>query len=340
MKKASLFILIFASIAFSESLIACFSQQPQAVLPSKVTSTPIPLIVNPLSTSLSPESTTQTQIAFEQAMAIARSARQTEIALGVCEDSYSYPRYSPNGLWLEKLCYSKFDNGLIMTLSNSKTQVLWKLIYRDYIPGYDIVGDDGEISVAHWSNDGRYAYFNSYSNGSGGECYVPSTKGGFGLFRLDLETGEVSTILPLGKTFRWYGFSFSPTDRRLIYGIGARDFMILDLKTGDITNIYPVKEFGEGGGFLWSSDGLEFVYSTVKYNYQMQNVTYSLRLVDVKTGNERILFESEKSCYEAQEWVGDRVLLIEYDDENHKRALMQYDLNSNTTIDAPVSPAP
>jgi hypothetical protein len=173
MKKASLFILIFPSIAFSESLVACFAQQPQAVLPSKVTSTPTPLIVYPPSTSLSPDLLNQTQVAFEQALATARSAMQTEIALGVCEDSYAYPRYSPNGLWLEKLCYSKVDNGLIMTLSNSKTEVLWKLIYRDYIPGYDIVGGDGQISVAHWSNDGRYAYFNSYSNGSGGEVTSP-----------------------------------------------------------------------------------------------------------------------------------------------------------------------
>ena len=67
---------------------------------------------------------------------------------------------------------------------------------------------------------------------------------------------------------------------------------------------------------------------------------YTLRLVDAKTGTERILLESKTGCYLAKEWKDNNVLVIEYDDENYNRALMEYDLNSNTIINAPASPAP
>ena len=259
-----------------------------------------------------------------------QSIMQTETAQSpsVCKDIYSYPRYSPDGLWLEKLCYSELDHSLIMTLSNSESQVLWKLLYQDYIPHIDFVPDDGGIAVVHWSNDGRYAYFSSYSNGSGGGCFVPNSHEGWGLFRLDLKTGNIKTILPLVDTkMVWYGFSFSPTDRQLVYGVGAKNFIILDMITGESLNINHEKDFDDGGGFIWTQNGLEFVYSTGTFTSKSE--IYSLRLVNVRTGSEQILLEANNSCYLATEWKDNNTVLIEQNGLYSQKTTLEYDLKTN-----------
>jgi hypothetical protein len=140
----------------------------------------------------------------------------------ICDGYYSPSNFSPSGLWMAELCYSENDKDLILTLSNRETEVLWKLLYRDHIPQMDFIPDGG-MSVAYWSDDGRYAYFYSYPNTSGGGCFVPNSFGGWGLFRLELKTGNVVSILPIGDNeFTWYGFSFSPTYKHLVYGVNAK----------------------------------------------------------------------------------------------------------------------
>lgn len=294
-------------------------------LENSPTFTPLP--------SLTPD---QTQIAFDQTSVAAQSAMQTEIAQfpRICKDNYYSPGHSPNGLWRVELCSSESGEGLIMTLSSRETNVLWKLTYSDYIPTYDIVPDGGML-VAHWSNDGRYAYFYSFLASDGGDCFLRATDGGIGLYRLDLQTGNTTTILPLHNNFGWYSFSFSPTDRRLVYGAYSRDLKVLDITTGQLIDIIPINNFGEAGGYLWSPDGLEFVYSTI-INSEEKTVS-SIRLVDAQSGSERILLESENDCYLAREWKENRILTIEsFADQK----LLAYDLKSNAISDAVITPQP
>lgn len=275
----------------------------------------------------------QTHVAFDEATYDAtQSVVRTEVAQfpRVCRADYSRPNFSPNGLWMEELCYSENDRDLVMTLSNQERQVLWKLLYRDYIPPMDIVPDGG-MAVVHWSNDERYAYFFSFLNSSGGECFYDGGDRGFGLFRIDLLTGEVTTLLPPSNSFWWYGFSFSPTDRRLVYGARARDLRILDMTTGDLISILSASSFDEGGGFLWSSDGSKLVYSTVRSWDQGEKFNYTLRSVDAQSGSEQILLESSTACYEAIAWTENNPLILE---KNYNEALLEFDLNSNKVIGA------
>ena len=226
-----------------------------------------------------------------------------------------------------------------MRLSNSETKTLWKVPYQDYIPHTGFIAD-GEISVTHWSNDGRYAYFSSYSHGSGGECYVLNTKGGFGLFRIDLQNGKITHVLPLNDNSKWYGFSFLPTDQRLVYlnyKDHERDLEILQLATGEAISISSVSDFNEGGGFLWSQDDLMLVYSTVFHTNISENmeVKYTLRLVNTQTGNERILLKSPRNCYTAISWTEDNILTLT---KNYNESLIEFDLNSNSIISETATP--
>lgn len=345
MKKTLLFIIPIL-------LVAC--SVPKATITPKVTVPFLPtLLLTPTfphtptptqSPSLYPTSN-QTQVAFEQIFISTQSVFQTEVAKfpRLCPKDIPYfsdrrEEFSPDGSWLSELCLSS-QEGLVLTFSNKKTQVVWKMLYHDYIP--DVEGADGGMSVIHWSNDSRYAYFYSSLGGDGGECFYEGYDTGAGVFRLDLQTGKTKEILSTNNTFFWYGFSFSPTDRRFVYGIHARDLVILDLQTGESIEVAHKTDFSQGGGYVWSPDGLQFLYSTVEYLPEnLDTAGYTLRLVNAKTGLEQILFESKTNCYLAKTWDTDNILQIEYSDENYKRAIMEYDLQSNTIISAAASPSP
>jgi Tol biopolymer transport system component len=246
--------------------------------------------------------------------------------------------FSPTGSWLGEFCTSKADRDQVLTVSNAEKQVMWKLFYRDYL--FDPVNiPDGSMAVVQWSNDEKYMYFNSFSNASGSECFdlrPDVTDSGWGLFRLELDTGIVKTVLPLNDNYGWYRFSFSPTGRRLVYGAVGREVRVLDLQTGQQINVNLVNDFGDSGGYAWSPDGLKFVYSTVTSYHQGAEFSSSVRLVDARSGSEQILLESSEACYGPIAWVEDDVLILK---KNYNEALIEFDLNSNKIInEATITP--
>lgn len=301
----------------------------------------------PISTSIPSTTPDITQTAFFQDRISTRVAESTLIAQypHSCELNYSVNEFSPSGLWLVELCYTDDNQDFLFTFSNKETQNLWKLYYKDYMPQVNNFPDGG-MSVIHWSNDERFAYFYSFLGGDGGECYIGTTNSGKGLFRIDLQTGDVSSILPKNENNIWYTFSFSPTGRRLLYGVNSRDLIVLDIPTGNITSVANDFDFSQSGGYLWSPDGLQFVYSTVTTLDNWETRSYSLRLVDVLTGNEQIILESPDKCLVAKLWSESNILTVESVHENYAQAindrtLIDINLNSNEIIgEATVTPFP
>lgn len=333
MKNALLVIISIFLVACSTSKATIIPNKTVTFLPTLIlTPTSTPTLTPTRALSLTP-TPNQTWIAAEQLFTSTQSVFQTEVAKfpRLCSKDIPYfsdrkKNFSPDGLWLSELCLSPQES-LVLTFSNKKTQVVWKMFYRDYIP--DIAADGG-MSVIHWSNDNKYAYFYSWLGGDGGECFYEGYDTGAGVFRLDLQTGKTTEMLPTNDTFYWYGFSFSPTDRRFVYGIRSQNLMVIDIKTGESIKVAHKKDFNQGGGYVWSPDGLQFVYSTVKYlPNNVGTVGYTLRLVDVKTGVEQILLESKTNCYLAKRWKDNNVLLFEYYDENYNPTIMEYDFYSN-----------
>lgn len=347
MKKIVLFTLIF--------LVACSTPQltitPELTIALQPTLTPTPtfLYLTPTLTSIhtiSPRPTlNQTQITKQELIKSTQSVFQTEVAKfpRSCPNHEPYfsdrnESFSPDGLWLWEICASSKYHDLVLTFSNKRTHVLWRMLYHDYIsPTAEFA--DGVIHLTHWSNNSQYAYFYTTLGGDGGYCFYQGYDRGAGVFRLDLQTGQTKEILPLQDN-TWYGFSFSPTDRRLVYGIWALNLIILDIKTGKSINVVHKTNFSEGGGYVWSADGLEIVYSTVKSHPDNIDKEYTLRLIDAKTGVERILLESKSNCYLVEKWENNNILLIEYTDKNYNRAMMKYDLNLNIIIDTSATPNP
>jgi WD40-like Beta Propeller Repeat len=306
---------------------------------SNFESTPTNTIHQPL-TPFPTATPNSTQTAIAQTAVSAQSTQQSLLASfpHICKDNYSSPKFSPDGLWLVELCYSEIDQDLIMTLSNRETQDLWKLLYQEHLPKMDFVPDGG-MSVVHWSNDGRYAYFTAFLGGDGGECfYGNQLETGTGLFRIDLQTGHTTAILQPVDNSYWYSFSVSPTDRRLVYGVHSRDLKVLDVTTGQLIDIVHKSEISQSGGYLWSPDGLQLVYSTVTSLDNWETRNYSLRLVSALSGDEQILLESPEHCFATISWTANNMVMVEKD---YGEALIEFDLNSRKIVsEATVTPYP
>lgn len=317
-------------------------QFPQPA-PRATVSATLPVLASTPSITSSPFPTpNQTQVVIRQLGTSTQSIFQTKVAQfpRLCPENVPHvsdhdTSFSPNGLWLGELCLSYEYKDLVLTFSNKKTQVVWKMFYHDYIPA-TADSADGGMRVMHWSNDSRYVYFYTWLSGSVGECFYNGYDTGSGLFRLDLQTGQTKEILPLNDDLRWYGFSISPTGKQLVYGVRSLDLQILDLTTGQLINVRHKKNFSQSGGYIWSPDGLEFVYSTVTYTPDhVGRENYSLRLVDALSGRERILLEVPDACFDTVSWAEDNILTLT---KNYNEALIEFDLNSNTIMSETTTP--
>lgn len=329
------FVILVLLVACSTTIPTSIAKQFPQPTPEKEVLASLPTITaSPSFTPMPSRTPNLTQTAIYRDNATTWSVELTVVAQypRICKDfnSYANPNYSPDKLWMEEFCFSKDDESPILTLSNKDTQVLWKMVYRDFIE--DMRAGDG-LGVVHWSPDQKYAYFASFPTIDSFECYLGKNSQYFGkgLFRLDLQTGVVTTILPMQDNFS-FDFSFSPTGRRLIYQTYPSGLIILDIKTGESISVKAVEKNRSGGGYLWSSDGLELIYSTVIYNEISEPIAYSLRLVDAQTGSQRILIESPENCFAAKSWSDNNVLTIESYDKDYNQILVEYDLNSNKII--------
>jgi hypothetical protein len=115
----------------------------------------------------------------------------------------------------------------------------------------------------HWNRDGKYVYITISGPVEGpGDKYYD----GEGLFRVDLDNGQISTILPAcfsqncQKNFN--SFSISPTDQKLVFidktnhGLAL---VIVDIITGKGHTIFLDRIYTDAGQFYWSEDGLRLI---------------------------------------------------------------------------------
>lgn len=320
MKKILLFIFILilsacASPQVTEETDCCLAMDFTLPAPTEI-QTPVP----------TPNQTQTAQVDE-------RLVFQTLVAEypSICNAHYSHS-FSPDGLWMSEFCETGIENRQVLIVSNRETKTLWKMFYLDYVPN----SDDGMMSIQHWSNDGKYAYFSSYPTGSGGVCFTRyGYQEAWRLFRLNLQTGHINEILPV-VVYDYYGFSFSPIDSYLVYGLSSGSLTILDIATGESINVTSEKDFSFRGGYIWSQDGLTFIYSTVIYSSDYSKQDSTIRLVDAKTGMEQVILESSQDCLHVVEWVDTNIIKIQ---TNYYESLIEFDLNTNTILsETPINP--
>ena len=104
------------------------------------------------------------------------------------------------------------------------------------------------------------------------------------------------------------------------------------MQTGQIIDVDSSIDESAGGAYVWSPDGMQFVYSVVATIDNWETRIYSLKLVNALSGNQQVLFESSDICFAADMWSDNNVLTLGNYDENYNRTRVEFDLNTNTVI--------
>ena len=162
-------------------------------------------------------------------------------------------RISPDGDW--KMCANGFD--LFFASENGSK---WDFSYEDYFGRY--VDRTGYV---YWSQYGQYVYFAGEGEH---DAPRPIPYNARFLLMMDLQTGEVQTILPPYSSrypsyWDYYAVSISPTGRRLAYNacdLTPLTMIIRDLKTGEEESIPLSPLYDQAGWYSWSEDGTELTF--------------------------------------------------------------------------------
>lgn len=248
----------------------------------------------------------------------AYDARATRIATEfgvVCYGQEQTEYASPSGKWVATFCGDKRD--AILEITNGKDK-RWVLQLTDYV---DTAMASGGFRPEHWSNDEEYLYFTLLLGGSGGGTACFNGFGSNGLYRMKLNDGSVSNILPAG-----YDFSFSPTGRRLAY-YGRGDTIIRDLQTGNEISI----DTGDAifGPVKWSPDGLELAYATCRDDNSFDSIKKStVKIFSIQQGVSRTILEKENKQLTVVGWGANNMIEI-YSAFNMEFEDLHFDLNSN-----------
>jgi hypothetical protein len=229
-------------------------------------------------------------------------------------------RLSPNGQWVEVNCEP--DVIKIVRIDESK---VWDVSSNGLIAPYT----DHFVYVARWSNDGTYVYVFVDPHTDG---YWEFFHQGIVLYRLTLEAGQFSEVLPLGKSDWWifYSFSFSPNDRRLAYIVTDQSPVRLnlrDMQTGDEQSFEFESKYNTGGAFLWSPDSQKLVFSITQFDTNIyEHIATSIILWDKEKPDPSTLIKDHKEILVPIEWVNDTKIILQIQYKSDTR--FEFDLTS------------
>jgi hypothetical protein len=229
-------------------------------------------------------------------------------------------RLSPNGQWAEAICGP--DSIIIIRTDGAKE---WSLSSDSLIGPYT----EHFIQVAHWSNDGTYVYVfaNPHTDG-----YWEPFHQGIVLYRLTLESGQISELLPLRKSGRsYYSFSFSPNDRRLAYIATDQSPAILhlrDMQTGVEQSFEFEAKYNTGGGFVWSPDSQNLVFAITQYDENIHEyIATSVIVWEREKSNTTMLIKDHEDVLVPVEWNIENKIVLELLYKNDIR--FEFDIVNN-----------
>lgn len=234
---------------------------------------------------------------------------------------------SPDGNWLAVTCGDDPDQALEIVNHNGQR---WVLQFKDYIlPEYvsdNHANTNGNLYPMHWSGDDGFLYFAAYvAYDEGGVCFFGY--GVHGLFRIDLQSGKVSTVLNPVSAIDVYYLKFSPTGRRLAYQKESGNPVIRDLKTGQEISI-PIEKDENSGGLVWSDDGLQLAYGICKSNLTTYTEEKSaIKIYSVQENASKTILEVDKSLLIAKRWEKN-ILKIYKRDGNYQESYLFIDFSA------------
>ena len=233
---------------------------------------------------------------------------------------------SPDENWAIIYCSGKYDQGLFLLNKNGVERIL---TFEDFLPlSMQRQGMPGIVRIMFWDVEGDYVYFTTDIGWSGGgdDCFPGF--GTTGLFRLDLATGAVSTLIEPPEYFPGNKIKFSPTGRR--YAAGINGVMITDLKTGEVVQLNA----DDVMDLIWSPDGTKLAFSESTCDEEGHVISSSIYIWDALTNQTRKALEGEEMILLPEIWVDSSILKIEGTQPklNYLHKIYEYDAIKNELI--------
>jgi hypothetical protein len=199
---------------------------------------------------------------------------------------------SPDGTWITMACQGPSDSNLkIMSVDGSNA---WTVYYADFAGDADYISDD-MLNPHRWSQNGKYLYVSSPSRTSGCCWFGSETI----LIRVNLANGQQTKIVSVlqDEDAPTVDLSFSPSERSLLYipQSGQYPLIILDLGTWRTRTIEIENLAVSGAGYsVWSNDEEQIVLMVIEWHESQQRFFYSLVLVNLADGSQKILLTDQK----------------------------------------------
>ena len=335
--KKSIYILLCILLSACAATTPAPSATPKVIdtATAQASSTPtvaVTATVQPSSTPTLPAPTEEIHQPDQTEQADnARATKIAEFSIN-CSDFSNYDTsFSPNGNWLAISCGYKRDQTLEIVNREGKR---WILQFKNHLTKEDTINDGipmGGLFPAHWSSDSHYLYFTSYiAYDGGGTCFYGY--GVHGLFRVEVNTGAVSTVLPATSSFVGYYIAFSPTGRRLAYA-GDGNPVILDLQTGAEIKLDVGNQ--AAGALTWSPDGSELAYATCQSIKEGNNFSVkrsTVKIFSIQKQESRTILEMEKKFLTIESWDANNIITVYSRDEQYLGDDLFFDLNSSQWI--------
>jgi len=159
-------------------------------------------------------------------------------------------------------------------------KILWSFTYD--ADKYEKFGVDPRLPIftdagwypIYWSKDGKFVYMAVVHGGEGSSTkfFGNAFADGAGIFKFDIEPGELTEIVP--EIYPgYYAFSFSHDGKQLVYAnqtetpVKVKSLNLATLQektiiTGDV-NVLEIGAFG------WSPNQDRLIYSTLEENYDI-----------------------------------------------------------------------
>lgn len=271
-------------------LVACAAPAtptPKTILPAATFSPSPSLTARPTYTEIpTPETTAELEptipAATVSAMQTLNAVSDTTCGATELEDDRLL---STDGQWVAIQCHlnsttTRATNTKVFRLDGSAS---WDVsFYETY--GRLHEWDDGDMQLYHWSKDGNFAYLlpSFCCVDVPQDIFFNGFRTGVGLYRLDLKTGKLATVLPPSPTsvVTGYAFSFSPTDKYLAY-LGPNnlnEINVYTLKSGSVEKI-SLDKYDFCGQFQWSTDSSRLAFICVLYESEDKQ-TYAYLWMD------------------------------------------------------------
>lgn len=252
-----------------------------------------------------------------------------------CEHSWTQ-LFSPDHTLLARSClYDDQEKNQTLEIV-AKAGKKWNIHFNDYLTDEyitafnEFLGEGmpltGQLVPLEWSKDGKFLYFGStiYYIGAIGPNYFGREYNG--LYRIDAETGSISTILPPSTTPKGYQCAFSPNGRWLAYGKDQP--FVLDIMTGQN---FALEKEGFSYNFSWSTDNSKIAFI---FDYS----TIEVFSIEIKTNN-KIQFEehTELNIFPSEEFLGVQILNSSSGEFDQ---FFQYDWSSKELKQITLTPTP